>query len=126
MSLGKQVGVFGGVRLAVRTGLAQKPAGATWRHVYGEAFLCGIGFIMSLFIGGLARATTPEFDTGMTLGVIVGSVLSTPAGALVLSRGAAAGGGTGRAVRAASRRSNSNPPRHPRARRCREPGIHNR
>ncbi|MGX7706154.1 Na+/H+ antiporter NhaA [Methylobacterium sp. Gmos1] len=85
--LGKQVGVFGGVWLAVRTGLAHKPAGATWRQVYGVALLCGIGFTMSLFIGGLAFAGAPEFDTETKLGVILGSVLSTLAGALVLSLG---------------------------------------
>ncbi|UHC18025.1 Na+/H+ antiporter NhaA [Methylobacterium currus] len=85
--LGKQVGVLGGVWLAVRTGLAHKPAGATWRHVYGVALLCGIGFTMSLFIGGLAFANAPEFDTETKLGVILGSVLSTLAGALVLSLG---------------------------------------
>jgi NhaA family Na+:H+ antiporter len=85
--LGKQVGVFGGVWLAVRSGVAQKPSGATWRHVYGVALLCGIGFTMSLFIGGLAFANAPEFDTETKLGVILGSVLSTLAGALVLSFG---------------------------------------
>ncbi len=85
--VGKQVGVLGGVWLAVRTGLASRPAGASWRHVYGVALLCGIGFTMSLFIGGLAFANAPEFDTGTKLGVIVGSVLSTLAGALVLSLG---------------------------------------
>ncbi|MET7247653.1 Na+/H+ antiporter NhaA [Methylobacterium sp. EM32] len=85
--LGKQVGVFGGVWLAVRAGLAQKPSGATWCHVYGVALLCGIGFTMSLFIGGLAFADAPDFDTETKLGVILGSVLSTLAGALVLSLG---------------------------------------
>jgi Na+:H+ antiporter, NhaA family len=85
--VGKQVGVLGGVWLAVRTGLARKPAGADWRHIYGVALLCGIGFTMSLFIGGLAFADTPEFDTETKLGVILGSVASTLAGALVLSLG---------------------------------------
>ncbi|RVU15818.1 Na+/H+ antiporter NhaA [Methylobacterium oryzihabitans] len=83
--LGKQVGVFGGVWLAVRLGLAPRPAGASWRHVYGVALLCGIGFTMSLFIGGLAFAGMPELEAETKLGVLAGSLLSTIAGALVLA-----------------------------------------
>ena len=53
--LGKQVGIFGGGRGSrVALGLAGRPRGATWLQVYGVALLCGIGFTMSLFIGGLA------------------------------------------------------------------------
>ncbi|MFE1602622.1 Na+/H+ antiporter NhaA [Methylobacterium sp. ID0610] len=83
--VGKQIGVFGGVWLAVRTGLAKKPAGATWQHVYGVALLCGIGFTMSLFIGALAFASRPDLEAETKLGVLVGSLLSSLAGALVLS-----------------------------------------
>ena len=49
---GKQIGMFGGVWLAVKLGIARKLRGATWLQVYGVALLCGIGFTMSLFIGG--------------------------------------------------------------------------
>ena len=52
--LGKQLGVFGGVWLTVRMGLARRPSGASWLQLYGMALLCGIGFTMSLFIGLLA------------------------------------------------------------------------
>ncbi|WP_018263701.1 Na+/H+ antiporter NhaA [Methylobacterium sp. WSM2598] len=83
--LGKQVGVFGGVWLAVRAGLAKKPAGATWQQIYGVALLCGIGFTMSLFIGALAFAPHPEFEAETKLGVLLGSLASSLAGALVLS-----------------------------------------
>ena len=76
--VGKQVGVLGDVWLAVRSGLAARPAGASWRHVYGVALLCGIGFTMSLFIGGLAFANTPEFDTGIKLGVSSSARCSRP------------------------------------------------
>ncbi|WP_407529286.1 Na+/H+ antiporter NhaA [Methylobacterium oryzisoli] len=86
--VGKQIGVFGGIWLAVRTGLAQKPAGATWQHVYGVALLCGIGFTMSLFIGALAFAGQPALEAETKLGVLAGSLLSTLVGALVLSSAA--------------------------------------
>lgn len=83
--LGKQVGVFASVRLAVLTGIAARPAGASWRQVYGVALLCGIGFTMSLFIGGLAF-TDGLHETETKLGVLGGSLLSGLAGALLLSR----------------------------------------
>ncbi|WP_238180916.1 Na+/H+ antiporter NhaA [Methylobacterium trifolii] len=81
--LGKQVGVFASVRIAVALGLATRPAGAGWGQVYGVAVLCGIGFTMSLFIGGLAF-DTPELATETKLGVLAGSVASGLLGALIL------------------------------------------
>jgi NhaA family Na+:H+ antiporter len=52
--VGKQAGITLFAWLAVRGGLAALPAGVTWRHVYGAAWLGGIGFTMSLFVAGLA------------------------------------------------------------------------
>ena len=82
--IGKQCGVMGSLWLAVRSGLAQRPAGASWGQVYGVALLCGIGFTMSLFIGLLAFASRPEYQDETKIGVLVGSLLSACAGALVL------------------------------------------
>ena len=79
--LGKQVGVFGAVWIADRLGIADAPAGASWRQVYGIALLCGIGFTMSLFIGGLAF---PAQGDAVKLGVLAGSLLSALAGYAVL------------------------------------------
>jgi Na+:H+ antiporter, NhaA family len=81
--LGKQAGIFGSVRLAVGLGFAQKPAKASWLQVYGVALLCGIGFTMSLFIGGLAFADPAPADEVKT-GVLAGSLLSALAGFAVL------------------------------------------
>lgn len=77
--LGKQIGIFGAVFAAVRLGYCRLPDGVNWIHMYGAAMLCGIGFTMSLFIGGLAYT---EMDLGVEvrLGVILGSVLSAGAG----------------------------------------------
>ncbi|KAB7785280.1 Na+/H+ antiporter NhaA [Methylorubrum populi] len=85
--LGKQVGIFLSVRLAVATGLAARPAGATWPQVYGVALLCGIGFTMSLFIGALAF-TDGLHETETKLGVLGGSLLSGILGAALLARSA--------------------------------------
>jgi Na+:H+ antiporter, NhaA family len=81
--LGKQIGVFGSVWLAVKSGVATRPAGASWTQVYGVSLLCGIGFTMSLFIGGLAFPATPQSDA-VKIGVLMGSLLSAVAGVLVL------------------------------------------
>ncbi len=81
--LGKQIGIFAGARAAVGLGLAVRPSGATWTQVYGTALLCGIGFTMSLFIGGLAFPSTRMMDD-VKIGVLLGSLLSALAGYSVL------------------------------------------
>jgi Na+:H+ antiporter, NhaA family len=81
--LGKQAGVFGSVWLAVKLKIATRPSKASWPQVYGVALLCGIGFTMSLFIGGLAFPAQPEADA-VKIGVLMGSLLSAVAGVAVL------------------------------------------
>jgi len=83
--IGKQIGVFGMTALMIGLGLAKKPEGSSWPMLYGVALLCGVGFTMSLFIGGLA------FEHGgfsniaaLKIGVIAGSVASALCGWLVL------------------------------------------
>ena len=66
--LGKQLGVFGAVWLCVRLGIGSKLRGATWLQIYGVCLLCGIGFTMSLFIGGLAFPHSPERIDAAKLG----------------------------------------------------------
>ena len=51
---GKAVGVFGASWLIVKLAGASFPAGATLRQFFAVCLLCGVGFTMSLFIGGLA------------------------------------------------------------------------
>jgi len=81
--LGKQVGVFGAMRGAVALGLAERPAGAGWAQLYGVALLAGIGFTMSLFIGGLAFRD-PLLVEEVKIGVLVGSLASAMLGFAVL------------------------------------------
>jgi NhaA family Na+:H+ antiporter len=73
--IGKQIGVFGMTWLIVKTGAAQLPHGVNWRHIYGVACLAGIGFTMSLFIGGLSFAD-PALMNQTRLGVLGGSLIS--------------------------------------------------
>jgi NhaA family Na+:H+ antiporter len=82
--LGKQLGVFGAMRLAAATGLAPKPDHARWLELYGASLLCGIGFTMSLFIGALAFPGQPEFVEAAKAGTLLGSLLSAICGFAVL------------------------------------------
>lgn len=81
---GKQIGVFGAVVAAVKLGWAQRPAHAGWWHLYGLSLLCGVGFTMSLFIGLLAFADSPELEAETKIGVLLGSLSCMALGALVL------------------------------------------
>ncbi len=82
---GNQFGIFSACWIAVKLGLAKLPEGATWQQLYGVGCLCGIGFTMSLFIGGLAfSGATPAFDE--RIGIIAGSLVSGIIGYLVLRR----------------------------------------
>jgi len=82
--IGKQAGVFGAIWLAVRAGLAPRPAGTSWPQIYGTALLCGIGFTMSLFIGALAFPGDPALIDEAKIGTLAGSFLAGLAGWAVL------------------------------------------
>ncbi|MEY3338535.1 MAG: Na+/H+ antiporter NhaA [Pseudomonadota bacterium] len=81
--LGKQLGVFTACWLAVKSGIAQLPAGSNWASLHGVAIITGIGFTMSLFVGSLAFDTN-AYDTAVRLGVLAGSTLSAVVGCLWL------------------------------------------
>lgn len=80
--IGKPIGIAGISWLAIKSGIAELPKGATWQGMLGASMAAGVGFTMSLFIGGLAF-TAPEYTVGMRIGVIAGSLVSATA-ALVL------------------------------------------
>ena len=83
--LGKTVGIFGSIWGLVALGWAERPSGASWRQCLGVALLCGIGFTMSLFIGGLAfTGQAGDFDTQVKLGVLFGSLVAGLLGTAVL------------------------------------------
>jgi NhaA family Na+:H+ antiporter len=87
--IGKQAGVMTAVWIAVRTGLARRPTGASWLELYGVALLCGAGFTLSLFMAALAfPADVPLAHRQAVVGVLIGSTASTLAGAAVLAMAA--------------------------------------
>jgi Na+:H+ antiporter, NhaA family len=81
---GKQMGVFGFSWLLIRMGFASLPGNCGWRALYGVALICGIGFTMSLFLGTLSFQEDSARLVDIRLGVLLGSVLSGVAGALLL------------------------------------------
>jgi Na+:H+ antiporter, NhaA family len=81
--MGKQLGIFASIWLTVKLRLAARPKDASWTQVYGVSLLCGIGFTMSLFIGGLAFTDATNADA-VKIGVLMGSLASALCGYLLL------------------------------------------
>ncbi|MEI6098637.1 MAG: Na+/H+ antiporter NhaA [Alphaproteobacteria bacterium] len=80
---GKFIGVMGACWIMLRLDLAELPVGANWWHMTGLALLAGIGFTMSLFIGGLSFGDGAEMDV-VRLGVLLGSLVAALAGFTIL------------------------------------------
>ena len=85
--IGKPLGIAVFSWLAVRANIAQLPALSNWRQLIGVAALGGIGFTMSLFIGGLAYGESAEL-TEAKIGVLAGSLLAGILGWVLLRVGA--------------------------------------
>ena len=81
---GKQIGIFGSIWIAVRLRIAHPPSRTSWAQIYGVSLLAGIGFTMSLFIGGLAFPGAAVMMDEVKIGVLAGSILSALTGFLVL------------------------------------------
>lgn len=81
--VGKQIGITLAAWLVVRSGLASLPHGVSWRHIYGAAWLGGIGFTMSLFVGDLAYGESPALALSK-IGILAASVIAGVGGYLIL------------------------------------------
>ncbi len=81
--IGKQIGIFGLVFIMVKLGWARMPHGTNWIHIYGVACLAGIGFTMSLFIGGLSFDDAALMNQ-VRVGVLSGSIISGIIGFAIL------------------------------------------
>lgn len=84
--LGKPIGVMLFSWLGVRLGLASLPSRVTWAQVLGVALLCGIGFTMSLFIGGLAFGELADKVFDERLGIMAGSMVAGVLGYVWLNK----------------------------------------
>ena len=82
--IGKQIGVFLFSIISIKLKIAQMPNNANWLNFYGVGILTGIGFTMSLFIGNLAFVENAQYISGVKIGVLTGSLLSTIFGYVLL------------------------------------------
>ncbi len=83
LAVGKPLGMVGACLLAVRLGVAVKPAEYSWRHLAGAGALAGIGFTMSLFIAGQAFPVAEDFAAAK-IAVFAASVLAALVGTALL------------------------------------------
>jgi len=82
--LGKAIGVTVFSYLSIKFKFATLPKQTNFTQILGVAILSGVGFTMSLFIGGLAFNTNEIFLNSAKIGIIVGSVISGIIGYIIL------------------------------------------
>jgi NhaA family Na+:H+ antiporter len=73
--LGKPMGIWLFARLSAKSGLATAPVNLSWRALFGAAWLCGIGFTMSLFIATLGFGEGVLLDMSK-IGILTASLAS--------------------------------------------------
>lgn len=88
--LGKPAGILATCWITVRLRIAALPESVSWSQLASIGALAGIGFTVSLFIGGLAFASTAQLDMAKTA-VLTASLVSGIVGFAVVSRAAASG-----------------------------------
>lgn len=81
--VGKTVGIFAATALAVKSGLAEPPAGTGWRHLIGLSTVAGVGFTVALFVTSLSFDDPATTDSAK-IGILLGSALAGSIGYLVL------------------------------------------
>jgi NhaA family Na+:H+ antiporter len=87
--VGKPAGIWLFSYVAAKTGIAVRPADVTWRQIFGAAWLCGIGFTMSLFVAGLAFNDHSLLSVAK-ITILAASVLSGICGSIALAGPSAA------------------------------------
>lgn len=83
--LGKPIGVLGASFIALKTGVATLPAGATIKQVFGVGLLCGIGFTMSLFVANLAFGKVEHLLVDAKIGILAASLVSGILGGWIIA-----------------------------------------
>lgn len=88
--VGKFLGVFSFLWLAIRLKWVSLPAGASWQSFASVCMVCGIGFTVSMFIADLSYAGLGEHGALLLdqakLGVLCGSVISAVIGCILLHK----------------------------------------
>jgi NhaA family Na+:H+ antiporter len=82
--LGKAIGISLFSYLGIKLKLTELPAGMSFRHITGIAFIAGVGFTMSIFIGNLAFVGETQLINSAKVGIMIGSVIAGLLGYLTL------------------------------------------
>lgn len=84
--LGKPLGISLFSFLAIKLGVAECPAGATWKMLFAVACLGGIGFTMSIFVDNLAfdAATHLDLINKGKISIILASTAAAILGSLLI------------------------------------------
>ncbi len=82
--LGKPIGIFTTLFFSMKWLRQPLPKGCGWSHMLGLSMLCGVGFTMCLFVGGLAFGGQADYEAELKAGVLLGSLLSALAGSALL------------------------------------------
>jgi len=82
--LGKAIGISTFSYLSIKLKIAELPKQASFKAIIGIAILSGVGFTMSLFIGGLAFHDNDIFMNSAKMGIIAGSIVSGIVGYIIL------------------------------------------
>jgi len=85
--LGKPAGIIAACWLSVKLRITRLPGSVTLTQIAGVGILAGIGFTVSLFIGGLAFEDPAQLDAAKTA-VLLASVMAGIAGFFFLKRAA--------------------------------------
>ena len=85
--VGKPLGISLFSFIAVKLGIADKPAGASWLMLMAVACLGGIGFTMSIFVDNLAfdKATHQTFIDMGKIAILMASTVAAIVGAVLIS-----------------------------------------
>ena len=83
---GKPLGISLFSYLAVKFGVAERPAGSTWKMLIAVACLGGIGFTMSIFVDSLAfdSDTQQEFINMGKIAILMASTTAAIIGSLLI------------------------------------------
>lgn len=80
---GKQLGITLFAWIAVKTGFGSLPRNVSWTHIYGAAWLCGIGFTVAIFIANISFIDE-TLITQAKMGILFASLLAGAGGYLIL------------------------------------------
>lgn len=84
LTVGKPLGVFLVIWLAIKVRLVKQPSDANFVQIYGMCILTGIGFSMAFFYDSLAYEGSSVFEYADALAILVGSFVSGVYGYLFL------------------------------------------